>query len=74
MNKIVLQFGLLVFSLSIIFFSRIGLTLDQVLFKSFLVFLFTTISLSVVVLVFVRAINKEAYNKNNEFLEKNNRK
>lgn len=74
MNKIVLQFGLLVFSLSIIFFSRIGLPIEQVLFKSFLVFLVTTILLSVVVLVFVRAINKEAYNKNVEYSEKINGK
>lgn len=74
MNKIVLQFGLLVFSLSIIFFSRIGLPLEQVLVKSFLVFLVTTILSSVVIIVFVRAINKESYNKNIEYSEKTNRK
>ncbi len=74
MNKIVLQFGLLVFSLSLIFFSRIGLTFDQVILKAFFVFVITTILLSIVVLVFIRAINKESYNKKIEYSEKINRK
>jgi len=74
MNKIVLQFGLLVFSLSLIFFSRAGLPFETVILKSFFVFVFTTVLLSIVVLVFVRAINKESYNKNIEYSEKINRK
>ncbi len=74
MNKIVLQFGLLVFSLSLIFFSRLGLPFEVVILKSFFVFVFTTVLLSIVVLVFVRAINKESFNKNIEYSEKINRK
>jgi hypothetical protein len=63
MNKIVLQFGLLVFSLSLIFFSRIGLPIQQVLMRSFIVFVATTFLLGIIVIVFVNAINKASYKK-----------
>jgi len=63
MNKIVLQFGLLVFSLSLIFFSRIGLPIQQVLMRSFIVFVATTLLLGIIVIVFVNAINKASFKK-----------
>jgi hypothetical protein len=63
MNKIVFQFGLLVFSLSLIFFSRIGLPIQQVLMRSFIVFVATTFLLGIIVIVFVNAINKASYKK-----------
>ncbi len=73
MNKIVLQFGLLIFSLSVFFFSRVGLPAIQVLFRSFIVFISTTFMLGVIVIVFVNAINKASFRKK-EILENNNRK
>jgi len=73
MNKIVLQFGLLVFSLSLIFFSRVGLPVQQVLLRSFIVFVATTLMLGFIVLVFVNAINKASLKKK-EIIENNNRK
>ena len=68
-----LQFGLLVFSLSVIFFSRIGLPVLQVLTRSFIVFVATTFMLGIIVIVFVNAINKTSYKKK-EILDNNNRK
>ena len=73
MNKIVLQFGLLVLSLSLIFFSRVGLPIQQVLLRSFIVFMATTIMLGVIIIVFVNAINKASYKKK-EIIDDNNRK
>jgi hypothetical protein len=73
MNKIVLQFGLLVFSLSLIFFSRVGLPIQQVLLRSFIVFVATTLMLGIIVIVFVNAINKASYKKK-EIIDNNNRK
>jgi len=64
----------LAYWLSLIFFSRLGLPFEVVILKSFFVFVFTTVLLSIVVLVFVRAINKESFNKNIEYSEKINRK
>ena len=73
MNKIVLQFGLLVLSLSLIFFSRVGLPIQQVLLRSFIVFMATTLMLGVIIIVFVNAINKASYKKK-EIIDDNNRK
>ena len=74
MNKIILQFGLLVFALSIIFFSWLGMSITNLLFKSFVVFVATTVMLSIVTMVFIKAINKTSYNKKNENLNNINRK
>lgn len=73
MNKIVLQFGLLVFFLSVIFFSRVGLPVLQVLFRSFIVFVAATLMLGFVVIIFIKSINKTSIKKK-EILENNNRK
>lgn len=58
MNKILIQFGLLIFCFSLIFFSQRGMPLQDVVMKSFIVFIALTIVLSVVVLFVFRMINK----------------
>jgi hypothetical protein len=58
MNKILIQFGLLIFCFSLIFFSQRGMPLQDVVMKSFIVFITLTIVLSVVVLFVFRMINK----------------
>ena len=58
MNKILIQFGLLIFCCSLIFFSQRGMPLQDVVMKSFIVFITLTIVLSVVVLFVFRMINK----------------
>jgi hypothetical protein len=58
MNKILLQFGLLIFCFSLIFFSQRGMPLQDVVIKSFIVFISLTIILSVVVLFVFKMINK----------------
>lgn len=63
MNKIVLNFGLLVFFISMIIFSQKGWMLDQILLKSFIVFVVITVMFSILALVFVKAINKTTFEK-----------
>lgn len=58
MNKVLLQFGLLIFCFSLIFFSQRGMPLQDVVIKSFIVFVSLTIVLSVVVLLVLKMINK----------------
>ena len=74
MNKIILQFGLIVFALSIIFFSWLGLSITSLLFKSFVVFVATTVMLSIVTMVFIKAINKTSFDKKSEKSNNINRK
>ena len=58
MNKILIQFGLLIFCFFFFFFSQRGMPLQDVVMKSFIVFITLTIVLSVVVLFVFRMINK----------------
>lgn len=58
MNKIVLNFGLLVFFISLIIFSQNGADLKQVLIKSFVVFFVITFMFSILAIIFIKAINK----------------
>jgi len=58
MNKILIQFGLLVFCFALIFFSQRGMPLQDVVLKSFIVFVAFTIVLSVVVLFVLKIVNK----------------
>lgn len=69
MNKIILHFGLLVFFLSIIFFSQRGMPLEDVIIKSFVIFIVLTIMLNVVAIIFIRSINKTALDKNKKLQE-----
>ncbi len=66
MNKIILQFGLLVFCISVIFFSQRGLALQDILLKSFMVFILLTTLLSVLAIIFMKSINKVAVQKHKE--------
>ena len=67
MNKIVLQFGLLFFFFSIIFFTQRGMEFDKILLNSFLVFIILTTMLSIIVIGLIRAINKNSFNKLSDY-------
>ncbi len=66
MNKIILQFGLLVFFLAVIFFSQRGIPFQDILIKSFMIFIVLTIMLSIAAIVFMKSINKTTLAKNKE--------
>jgi membrane protein implicated in regulation of membrane protease activity len=63
MNKIVLNAGLLVFFISIIFFSQKGMALPDILLRSLVLFVVATIMLSILAIAFIKAINKAAETK-----------
>ncbi len=63
MNKIIIQFGLLVFFLAVIFFIQKGFPLEDVLIRSFIIFIVITLLLGLLSLLFIRAINKTSYDK-----------
>ncbi len=67
MNKIVLNIGLLIFFLSIIFFSQRGLAVEDILIRSLIIFVISTIMLSILMLIFVKSINKTAVSKAKNF-------
>ncbi|NCS90395.1 MAG: hypothetical protein AUK34_05420 [Ignavibacteria bacterium CG2_30_36_16] len=69
MNKIILQFGLLVFFLAVIFFSQRGIPLQDILLKSFLIFIVLTVMLSIAAIVFMKSINKSSLDKSKELTE-----
>lgn len=58
MNKVLLQFGLLIFCFALIFFSQRGMPLQAVVIKSFIVFITLTIVMSIVALFILKIINK----------------
>lgn len=58
MNKIIFQFGLLVFFISVIFFSQKGFEILDVIVRSLTVFTAVTIMLSILALTFIKAINR----------------
>jgi len=67
MNKIILQFGILVFLFSVIYFTQRGMGLEKILLNSFSIFILVTIMLSVLVIALIKAINRNSFNKLNEF-------
>jgi hypothetical protein len=69
MNKIVLQFGLLVFFFSIIFFTQKGLPIEKVLLNSFAIFILLTTMLSLILIGLIKAINKNSIDKLEEMSE-----
>lgn len=69
MNKIIMNLGLLFFFLAIIFFSQRELPLYDVLIRSFTVFIFLTVMLTILGIVFIRSINKRAISKTNDLSE-----
>lgn len=71
MNKIVLYFGLLVFFLSIIIFSQQNLQIHEVLLRATAIFIVITIMLSIMAIVFMKAINKASMDKEKHYNENN---
>ncbi|MGE5682183.1 MAG: hypothetical protein ACM34K_15050 [Bacillota bacterium] len=69
MNKIILHTGLLIFFISVIFFSQKGMALQDIFIRSMVVFVVSTIMLSILVLVFVRSINKTSLAKSKSITE-----
>ena len=74
MNKIVLQMGLLVFSLSLIFFGQRSLDFTAVLLRSFVMFVFSTLAISLITILFIKSINTTSTKKNAEIAKNLNRK
>ncbi len=74
MNKIILQLGMLAFFLSVIFFSRMGLPITELFFKSFVVFVATTVMLSIIIMAFIKAINKTSFEKKRDITKNLNGK
>ncbi len=65
MNKLVLNIGLLSFFLAIIYFSQRGLAIEDVVIRSFAVFVILTVLIGILALLFLKAINKTAQKKSN---------
>ena len=63
MNKIVLNFGLLIFFITIIIFSQKGMLIQDILIRSFVVFFVVTVMFSILTLTFIKAINKSSIEK-----------
>ncbi len=63
MNKIVLNFGLLVFFLSMMFFSAQNLPVLDVLLRSFALFIVVTVMTAILVMVFFKSVGKAIYKK-----------
>lgn len=63
MNKIVLQFGLLIFFVSVIYFTQRGMAFEQILLYSFTIFILLTTMLSIILIGLIKAINKNSLHK-----------
>ena len=71
MNKIVLNFGLLIFFLSVLIFSEKGVAWETVLLRSFVIFIVVTVMGSIFAMTFVKAINRTSMGKGNGLNDKN---
>ncbi|MDX9923749.1 MAG: hypothetical protein RBS48_03210 [Ignavibacteriaceae bacterium] len=69
MNKIIFQFGLLVFFFSIIYFTQKGDSLQQIVLNSFTIFIILTVMLSLLSIMLIRSINKNSFDKINSYSE-----
>jgi hypothetical protein len=69
MHKIIVQIGLLVFFLGVLFFTRMGLSIQDILIRSVVASLALTILLSVIAIMFLKSANKMSSGINNEFSE-----
>ena len=67
MNKIVLNFGLFVFFVSVIILSQSGIPLQDVLVRAFALFVVVTIMAGILVISFVKAINKMSERRQNRY-------
>lgn len=75
MNKLVLNIGLLVFCFSIIFFSQRQLPVTEVLIKSLIIFIVTTVVLSIGAYILVKSFDSnddKNQNENTTILGNNN--
>ena len=70
MNKIVMNIGLLLFFLAIIFFSQRELPVYEVIVRSFTIFISTTGMLAILTIVIIRSINKKTLTKTNKPMDK----
>jgi len=66
MNKIVLQVGLLVFSISVIYYSSRSIPIEDILIRSTIIFLTFTLLTGGIVLIFMKSINKVSFEKNKD--------
>jgi len=66
MNRIVLQFGFLIFAISVIYFSSLNLAVEDILLRSVIIFLAFTLLTSLIALLFVKSINKVSFDKNKD--------
>ncbi|MEP0859850.1 MAG: hypothetical protein HRF52_00250 [Ignavibacterium sp.] len=64
MNKIILNIGLLIFCFSIIFFSQREMQIVEVITKSFIVFISSTVILSVTAIILVKLLQKTESHSN----------
>jgi len=64
MNKIVLQIGLLIFALSLIYFGQRNMEFIDVLLKSFVMFIFSTLAIALITILFMKSINNVSMKKN----------
>lgn len=69
MNKIVMQIGLLVLCIAIIFFAQRGLPVEQILLRSVVVFIFVTIMLSILAILIVKSVSKTIRKKKDELVQ-----
>ncbi len=67
MKKIIFNVGLLIFFLSIIFFSQQGMLVQDVLIKSFVIFFVVTFMLTILALTFIKAVNKISIEKQKNY-------
>lgn len=63
MNKIILNIGLIVFCMAVVFFARMGIPLQDVILKSTLIFAIVTLMLGLIALIFLRAVSKASLGK-----------
>lgn len=69
MNKIILQFGILIFFFSVIYFVQKGTELEKIILNSFAIFIFLTVMLSIITIGLIKAINKNSYDKINSYTD-----
>jgi len=70
MNKIILNFGLLVFFISVVVFSQSGMKIQEILLHSFIIFVAITTLTSIIALVFIKSINKTSSEKGKQLNHK----
>ncbi len=67
MNKIILQFGLLVFFFSVIYFTQRNIGFEKILLNSFVIFIILTVLLSLIAIGLIKSINKNSFEKLNSY-------